>query len=169
MRLWYYPWNIEEEFAVQVIEKISKIPPFDQVFSDKSRLDALSVSENDIFYKKESIYEAMTIAKQNRRDTSKERLLIITKNIDQIIDQYGKQSQELYLKLILIESLYAKIPQKWCLPLIERLSKGEQVDIVGSIPKAYHPQLKKSIRKVNFNNKPVWEIFVVSLINANSI
>ncbi|MHA1294234.1 MAG: hypothetical protein ACTSQJ_16395 [Promethearchaeota archaeon] len=90
-------------------------------------------------------------------------------DIDQIIDQFGKQSHELYQKLILIEALYAKVPQKWCLPLIERLGKGENVDIIKGIPKAYHRLLKEAIRKVNLNSKPVWEIFVVPLLNPNSL
>jgi len=89
-------------------------------------------------------------------------------DIDKIIDQYGEQSHELYQKLVLIEALYAKVPQKWCLPLIERLGAGEQVDIVKNIPETYHPQLKKAVRKVNLNSQPVWEIFAVSLVDPNS-
>ncbi|MHA1149225.1 MAG: hypothetical protein ACTSR8_13380 [Promethearchaeota archaeon] len=88
--------------------------------------------------------------------------------IDQIIDQYGVESYELYQKLVLIEALYAKVPQKWCLPMIEQLGQGqEKVDIVKGIPKNYHPQLKKAIRKVNLDSLPVWEIFAVSIIDPN--
>jgi len=90
-------------------------------------------------------------------------------DIDQIIDQFGLESHELYQKLILIEAMYAKVPQKWCLPLIERLGKGEQVNIVESIPEAYHHALKKAVRKVNLTSKPVWEIFVLPLIDPSSI
>lgn len=88
--------------------------------------------------------------------------------IDNIIDQFGEQSTELYQKLVLIEALYGKVPQKWCIPMIEKLGNGEKVDIIGTIPKIYHPQLKKAINKVNFDSKPVWEIFVVPLLDANS-
>ncbi|MFO8018186.1 MAG: hypothetical protein R6U96_06085 [Promethearchaeia archaeon] len=89
-------------------------------------------------------------------------------DIDQIIDKYGEQSEELYQKLVLIEALYAKVPQKWCLPLIERVSQGEEVDIVGNIPETYHRQLKKAVKKVNLDSKPVWEIFVVPMIDPES-
>ncbi|GAG77669.1 unnamed protein product, partial [marine sediment metagenome] len=90
-------------------------------------------------------------------------------DIDQIIDQFGEETQELYQKLILIEAMYAKVPQKWCLPLIERLGNGERVDIVKNIPEQYYLPLKKAIRKVNLNSKPVWEIFVLALLDPNSL
>lgn len=89
-------------------------------------------------------------------------------DIDQIIDKYGEQSEELYQKLVLIEALYAKVPQKWCLPLIERVGQGERVDIVENIPEMYHNQLKKAVKKVNLHNKPVWEIFVVPINDPES-
>lgn len=88
-------------------------------------------------------------------------------DIDQIIDQYGAQSNELYKKLVLIEAMYAKIPQKWCLPAFEQIGAGEQVDIVKCIPETYHRLLKDAIKKVNLANKPVWEIFVVPLLDPN--
>jgi hypothetical protein len=89
--------------------------------------------------------------------------------VDEIIDQFGAQSYELYEKLILIEGMYAKIPQKWCLPLIERLGKGLRVDIVAKIPETYHRILKTVVQKVNLESKPVWEIFIVPLLDPNSI
>lgn len=89
--------------------------------------------------------------------------------IDGTIDQFGEQSNELYQKLVLIEALYAKVPQKWCIPLIEKLGEGENVDILESIPKTYYPQLKSAIRKVNLDSQPVWEIFAVSILDPNSI
>ncbi|MGQ4875595.1 MAG: hypothetical protein ACP6IY_16125 [Promethearchaeia archaeon] len=89
-------------------------------------------------------------------------------DIDNIIDLFGEQSNELYQKLVLIEALYAKVPQKWCIPLIEKLSDGEKIDIVNNIPKTYHRQLKDAIKKVNYNSRPVWEIFAVDIIDPNS-
>ena len=89
--------------------------------------------------------------------------------IDKIIDQFGRQSNELYQKLVLIEAMYAKVPQKWCLPMIEQLGEGKDVDIVKNIPDTYSSQLKTAIRKVNLDSKPVWEIFVVPLIDPNTI
>ena len=84
-------------------------------------------------------------------------------NIDDIINQYGNETFELYQKLVLIESMYAKVPQKWCIPLIEKISEGEQVlDEWPAIIKKY-PNMKKAIEKVNFDNAPVWEIFAIPL------
>lgn len=88
-------------------------------------------------------------------------------DIDESINQFGEQSNELYQKLVLIESIYAKVPQKWCLPLIEQVGKGKCVDIVKNIPETYHRQLKGAIHKVNLMSKPVWEIFAVSLLDPN--
>ncbi len=90
------------------------------------------------------------------------------KDIDQIIDLYGEQSHELYQKLVLIEAMYAKVPQKWCLPLIEQAGQGKKVDIVKNIPEMYHKLLKSAIQKVNHNSYPVWEIFIVPLIDPKS-
>ena len=90
-------------------------------------------------------------------------------DIDQIIDQFGEQSLELYQKLILIEALYAKVPQKWCLPLIEQIGLGAKINIVKNIPETYHSLLKKAIRKVNINSKPVWEIFMLPLLDPDAL
>jgi hypothetical protein len=88
-------------------------------------------------------------------------------DIDDSINQFGEQSNELYQKLVLIEAIYAKVPQKWCLPLIEQVGAGQCVDIVKNIPETYHRQLKGAINKVNLMSKPVWEIFAVSLLDPN--
>ena len=88
-------------------------------------------------------------------------------DIDESINQFGEQSNELYQKLVLIEAIYAKVPQKWCLPLIEQVGEGQCVDIVKNIPETYHRQLKGAIHKVYLMSKPVWEIFAVSLIDPN--
>ncbi|MFX0167669.1 MAG: hypothetical protein ACFE9V_20295 [Candidatus Hodarchaeota archaeon] len=90
-------------------------------------------------------------------------------DIDRIIDKYGVESYELYQKLVLIEAIYAKVPQKWCLPLIEGAGKGKRVDIVKNIPEIYHSLLKKAIQKVNLNSMPVWEIFAVSVLDPNNL
>jgi len=90
------------------------------------------------------------------------------KDIDQIIDQFGEETHELYQKLVLIEAMYAKVPQKWCLPMIELVGAGKRVDIMKGIPEMYHRLLKGAIKKVNHENRPVWEIFAVSLLDTNS-
>ena len=91
------------------------------------------------------------------------------KDIDQIIDQFGEESHELYQKLVLIEAMYAKVPQKWCLPMIELVGAGRRVDVRKGIPEMYHRLLKRAIQKVNHENRPVWEIFAVSMLDPNSI
>ncbi len=90
------------------------------------------------------------------------------KDIDQIIDLFGEQSHELYQKLVLIEAMYAKVPQKWCLPLIEQAGEGKKVEIVKNIPEMYYKPLKSAIQKVNHDSYPVWEIFIVPLIDPKS-
>jgi hypothetical protein len=90
-------------------------------------------------------------------------------DVDGIIDKYGEESNELYQKLILIESIYAKVPQKWCLPLIEKAGQGKTVDIVNGIPKKYHYLLRRAIQKVNLNSMPVWEIFAVSTLDPKNL
>jgi hypothetical protein len=90
------------------------------------------------------------------------------KDIDEIIDRFGEESHELYQKLVLIEAMYAKVPQKWCLPMIELVGAGKRVNIGKGIPEMYHRLLKGAIQKVNHNNRPVWEIFAVSMLDPNS-
>lgn len=91
------------------------------------------------------------------------------KDVDQLIDQFGEESHELYQKLVLIEAMYAKVPQKWCLPMIELVGAGKRVDIMKGIPEMYHRLLKGAIQKVNHENRPVWEIFAVSMLDPNSL
>jgi len=60
--------------------------------------------------------------------------------------------------------MYAKVPQKWCLPLLERVSEGENViDEFPNVIKKY-PNMKKAIEKVNFNNHIIWEIFAIPIL-----
>ncbi len=89
--------------------------------------------------------------------------------VDSIIDKFGREATELYQKLVLIEGMYAKVPQKWCLPLIERVSQDDPVDVVAEIPKKYHRLLKQAVLKVNRESKPVWDIFVVSLVDPEDL
>jgi hypothetical protein len=89
-------------------------------------------------------------------------------DIDEIIDRFGEESHELYQKLVLIEAMYAKVPQKWCLPMIELVGAGKRVDIMKGIPEMYHRLLKGAIQKVNHNSRPIWEIFAVSMLDPTS-
>ncbi|MFX1476862.1 MAG: hypothetical protein ACFFCI_01905 [Promethearchaeota archaeon] len=89
--------------------------------------------------------------------------------IDKIIDKYGVESYELYQKLVLIEAMYAKVPQKWCLPLIEQAGMKKDVNIPRGIPKKYHYLLKGAVQKVNLTSMPVWEIFAVPTIDSRNL
>ncbi len=82
--------------------------------------------------------------------------------IQKILEKYMQETFELYQKLILIEAMYAQVPQKWCLPLLEQASVGENIiPMLSDIPKQYQAQLKRAIDKVNDAAAPVWEIFQV--------
>lgn len=86
-------------------------------------------------------------------------------DISQIIDRYGRETDELYQKLVLIESMYAKVPQKWILPLIEKVHDGiDLVEELRKIPSSYRKQLKHAIDKVYFDSMPLWEIFAISTL-----
>jgi len=53
--------------------------------------------------------------------------------------------------------------------LIEQIGLGVKINIVKNIPETYHPLLKKAIRKVNINSKPVWEIFMLPLLDPDRL
>ena len=90
--------------------------------------------------------------------------------LNDLIDRYGRETFELYQKLILIEAMYAKVPQKWVLPLIERVSNGESVlEELRAIPKIYQPQLRKVIRKINWESAPVWDLFAISKFDVDNL
>ena len=86
-----------------------------------------------------------------------------------IIEKYRAQTFELYQKIILIESIYSKVPQKWCLPLMEELSTG----VIDVMPKfafiiKKYPHMKKVIQRVNMEQKAIWDIFDVPLYDPYS-
>lgn len=90
--------------------------------------------------------------------------------LNDLIDRYGRETFELYQKLILIEAMYAKVPQKWIIPLIEKASYGEScLDELRTIPKAYKPQLKKVIRKINYESAPVWDLFAIPKFEVDDL
>ena len=85
-------------------------------------------------------FEEKYLSLEEQIDTGQFEFQDFRAEIDGIIDKFGEESYELYQKLVLIEALYAKVPQKWCIPMIEELGQGkEKVDIVKGIPKNYHP------------------------------
>jgi hypothetical protein len=120
----------------------------------------LSGMANEITERFESLYVA-EILEGKKKKVFKSKAFTGFKS-EVIIEKYMQETFELYQKLILIEAMYAQVPQKWCLPLLERAAKGENIiQDLGQIPKNYQSQLKKAIIKVNVSAAPVWEIFQV--------
>ncbi len=85
-------------------------------------------------------------------------------DVNEILGDFKNETYQLYQKLIVIEAMYANVPQKWCVPLIERLSGGDP-DITGEFAgiRKMYPQLKKAILKVNREQALVWDLFGIPL------
>jgi hypothetical protein len=84
--------------------------------------------------------------------------------IHNIIENYGLEAFELYQKLILIEAIYANLPADFCIPLMEKVSAGEDViPELEEIPDRWKRKLKDAVEKVNTEAQPVWEIFSIPL------
>ncbi len=82
-------------------------------------------------------------------------------DIDDIINQLGAETLEMYQNFILIESVFLKVPTRLCMPLMERVSAGENVlTEFAKIIKQY-PQMKVAIEKVNYEKQIIWEIFAI--------
>lgn len=122
----------------------------------------LSGLANEVLERFEAMYAKELAEGQKRRVYKSATFEGFKADIEEIIQKYMAETFELYQKLLLIEAIYAKVPQKWCLPLLERISDGENIiPDLASIPAQYQPQLKKAIEKVNLSAAPVWEIFQV--------
>lgn len=83
------------------------------------------------------------------------------RDIDDIINRLGAETLEMYQNFILIESVFLKVPTRLCMPLMERVSAGENVlEDFANIIKQY-PQMKVAIEKVNYEKQIIWEIFAI--------
>ena len=87
-------------------------------------------------------------------------------DIDQVINRYGSETFELYQKLVLIEAMYAKVPQKHCIPLIEKVSSGETVIDEWPVLMKEYSAMKRAIEKTNMAHGPVWEIFAIPIFHG---
>jgi hypothetical protein len=89
-------------------------------------------------------------------------------DVNEILADFKAETYQLYQKLIVIEAMYANVPQKWCIPLIERLSGGDP-DVTGEFDhiRKMYPQMKKAIYKVNREQAPVWDLFGIPLYNID--
>jgi hypothetical protein len=122
----------------------------------------LSGLANEITEKFEEMYEADILEGQKKKFYKTTVFKGFEAEIETIMEKYNQETFELYQKLVLIEAMYAKVPQKWCLPLLEQASAGENIiPALNDIPEQYQAQLKKAIEKVNESAAPVWEIFQV--------
>jgi hypothetical protein len=86
---------------------------------------------------------------------------VFKRDIDDIINRLGAETLEMYQNFILIESVFLKVPTRLCMPLMERVSAGENVlKDFAKIIKQY-PQMKVAIEKVNYEKQIIWEIFAI--------
>ena len=82
--------------------------------------------------------------------------------IDELLDKYGRESLELYQKLVLIECLYDNVPEKWILPLLNKVTqKHDVLSEFEKLPKNYQQIVKNAINKINHRYAPLWQIFAI--------
>ena len=144
----------EHVFTVLVIDYSMPLGPVAE--------PVLSGLAADVLVAFEKRYHADLVEGKKKRFYKSDVFVDFKESIQNIIEVYMHETFELYQKLLLIEAMYAKVPQKWCLPLLERVSEGENIiPDLATIPAQYQSQLKKAIEKVNYSAAPVWEIFQV--------
>ena len=81
--------------------------------------------------------------------------------IDELLDKYGRESLELYQKLILVECLYDNVPENIIIPLLAKLHDQEVLSELKKIPKNYQKIVKNVINKINHRYAPLWQIFAI--------
>jgi len=82
--------------------------------------------------------------------------------INELLDKYGRESLELYQKLILVECLYDNVPEDIIIPLLQEASK--KIDVLSEfkkIPRKYQKSVKNAIKKINYRYAPLLEIFAI--------
>lgn len=88
--------------------------------------------------------------------------------LDEIIEKFGLEAFEVYQKLILTEGLYSKLPSDFILPLMERVGEGDDIiNDLDQIPDRWKAKLKDAVNKVNFEARPIWELFSIPLFNPS--
>ncbi len=83
-------------------------------------------------------------------------------NINDLLDKYGRESLELYQKLILVECLYDNVPEEIIIPLLQKASK--KMDVLNEfkkIPKKFRKSVKNAVNKINYRYAPLLEIFAI--------
>ncbi|MHA1474054.1 MAG: hypothetical protein ACTSRX_02925 [Promethearchaeota archaeon] len=82
--------------------------------------------------------------------------------IHALLDKYGRESFELYQKLILVECLYDNVPEEIIIPLLQKASK--KIDVLSEfkkIPRKFQRSVKNAINKINYRYAPLLEIFAI--------
>ncbi len=82
--------------------------------------------------------------------------------INDLLDKYGRESLELYQKLILVECLYDNVPEEIIIPLLQQASK--KIDVLSEfkkIPKIFQKSVKNAVKKINYRYAPLLEIFAI--------
>jgi len=88
--------------------------------------------------------------------------------LDELIEKFGLEAFELYQKYILTEALYAKLPSDVILPLMERAGEGDDIiKELDDIPDRWKNKLKDAVNKVNYEARPLWELFSIPLFNPS--
>jgi hypothetical protein len=85
--------------------------------------------------------------------------------INELLDKYGRESLELYQKLILVECLYDNVPEDIIIPLLQKASK--KVDVLNEfkkIPRKFQKSVKNAINKINYRYAPLLEIFAIPIL-----
>ncbi|MHA1720707.1 MAG: hypothetical protein ACTSXK_14400 [Promethearchaeota archaeon] len=85
--------------------------------------------------------------------------------IDELLDKYGRESLELYQRLILVECLYDNVPENYILPLLKKLQTQDVLNEFKKLPKKYRKTVKNAIQKINHRYAPLWQIFAIPTIN----
>ena len=85
--------------------------------------------------------------------------------IDELLDKYGRESLELYQRLILVECLYDNVPENYILPLLKKLQTQDVLSEFKKLPKKYRKTVKNAIQKINHRYAPLWQIFAIPTIN----
>jgi hypothetical protein len=131
------------------------------ITDSESALDGFA---QDITQRFETVYQKeLEEGKQtNRYDITK--FEDFDKHINEVIDANNNQIAEIYQQQILVQSIYADIPQEEILPLMHRLKSGE--NILDELPDLImkYPVMLKAIEKTNLDYEPVWEIFKVPML-----
>lgn len=131
------------------------------IVDSESALDGFA---RDITERFEAVYknELEEAKMTNRYDVS--LFQDFHKHIDEVIDANNNQIAEIYQQQILVQSIYADVPQEMILPLLRRLKSGE--NILDELPDLIlkYPVMLSAIEKTNIDYEPIWEIFRVPML-----